>query len=325
MHRMLVLIFEFLLVGMILTTNAQVFVSPQEQKEVLVFGEHKDSFILNAQGLTFLAKNNLVVTDKLDYSIKKFDSSGKKIQQVGKRGTGKGLFREPGPIDAYANLIAVADLASTRIQVFDTQLQHVREFSVPGAIFDLKFDRDGRLWIGALTGSKGNTLLCYTPEGKAIRKIALRNSTGNVFGDVFSLAISSQNEIIVAYVTKNNIEIWDPRGVFKREFYVPGLPSKAKQLVQAPRFGAKATVPEGKISRSLTTDEHGRLYILAADYTPTKYCDVYVLDSSGALLGMLTLPHPSAHIRIGPDGFLYSIDRKRMAIRKYSMPKVFKK
>jgi hypothetical protein len=313
-------LFSFLLIVLISTTNAQTLPYLHDLKDVVVIKQDEGN-ILSAFALAFLPNHNVVVTDKLDYSIKKFNLHGKIIQQAGGRGVGPGLFREPGPLDAFSNRIAVADLASTRVQILDDQLQFIRQVNVSGVLIDAKFDNSGRLWIATHSGFKGTALTCFSTEGKPVQQISPRNSTGEIFGDIFSLAITHEDNIILVYAIRNRVEVWDANGRFIREFQVPGIPLKPKSLTPIPRFGKRVEIPDGKLFWSAASDRHGLIYILAADYTPLKHRNVYVLDNKGDLRAILTLPQPSVSIRIGPDGYLYSIDAKRTTVRKHSIPK----
>lgn len=121
-------------------------------KEKRVVGDTSNEWILNAQDLVCLPDNALVVSDKLEYKLKKYDIYNKKIAEAWKRGGGEGEFRGPGPIGSSKNFIAVADFASPRVQFFSLNLEYVFTFWAPGPIFDLCFDREENLWLGLLSG-----------------------------------------------------------------------------------------------------------------------------------------------------------------------------
>ena len=287
-------------------------------REVLVIGDKSDNWILNAHGISGLPDGSLLVSDKLDYKVKRFDRKGRKIAEVGKRGKGAGEFRGPGPIDVYNNIIAVADFASPRIQIFSSDLTHKSAFYAPGAVFDLNFDPEGYLWLGALTGQEGQSLLKCDIAGKVIQTISLQISSGDDIEDIFSLDISQSGDIIVAYGCLNRIEIWDIRGKFKNRFEVAGIPLRPpKKTISKGLFSKGVTVPEGNIFQSAAVDPKGNIFVLASDYTDQPNRDVYVFDSQGKYVSQFTLPTAASHLWISAQGDLYTIDTERTLVRKY--------
>ena len=289
-------------------------------QQVEVFGDKLGVWLLNVQGLAFLPDGALVLSDKLDYKIKKFDKRGKLISQIGKRGKGKAEFRGPGPIDSYDGTIAVADFASPRIQIFSSDLQYRSTFYAPGPVFDLSFDGNGNLWVGAYTGDRHRLLFKSDESGKILETISLHNSTGDMFDDIFSFVISASGKIVLAYMVQNKIEVWDTRGAFQQEFSVSGLPARPKEKVLSEGFFSKELrVPDGNIFWRVTVDNKGNIFLLAADYTIHPEQDVYVLTSTGKHITRFTLPAPSSYIWIDRGGYLYTIENNRTLVKKYKL------
>ena len=128
--------------------------------EKFVIGNRPEYWILSAQGVVHTSNNAILVSDKLDYKLKKFDMNGKIIVEVGKRGRGPGEFRGPGPLDSYKDVIAVADFASPRVQIFSSSLEYKSGFHAPGPVFDLCSDQEGNLWLGVLAGRANHCTEC---------------------------------------------------------------------------------------------------------------------------------------------------------------------
>lgn len=289
--------------------------------EIQVFGNNPNALFLSAQGFSVLSDGSLVVSDKLDYKIKKFDPRGNLIIESGKRGKNQGEFHAgPGSIDSYGEVIAVADFASPRVQVFSSDLKHRSTFFARGAIFDLKFDSRGNLWLGTvrLHTDKGGALLRCDLTGKILQEISLHNTRGDMFEDIFSFSITPSGNIIIAYLVQNKIEVWNTNGEFQFEFSVPGLPPKPQKhvLSEGGLFSKRLTVPEGKIFWCVTTDKKDNIFLLAADYTDTPNRDVYVFSPSGKFITRFILPEPSHYIRIDFQNNMFTIENNRTLVRK---------
>lgn len=293
---------------------------PFRVKERLVIGKRPEHWILNAQGVVRISNNAFVVSDKLDYKLKKFDLNGKIIVEVGKRGKGPGEFRGPGPLDFYKDIIAVADFASPRVQIFSSSLEYKTSFRAPGPVFDLCFDEEGDLWLGVLTGRANQNLCKVDLSGKVVHTIRLRNTTDSEFDQLFSFSISQAGDIIIAYAYQNKIEIWNRNGNFMNEFQVPGIPLRPKKkTISRGLFKKGIEVPEDDLFRSVVVDSKNNIFVLADSYTNNQGRDIYVLNSNGQLISLVTLPYRSYGINIGPRDELYSIEENRTLIRVYQL------
>lgn len=293
---------------------------PLRVKEKLVVGNRPEHWILNAQGVVRISNDAFVVSDKLDYKLKKFDMNGKIIAEVGKRGRGPGGFRGPGPLDSYKDIIAIADFASPRVQIFSSRLEYKSSFHAPGPVFDLCFDEEGNLWLGVLAGRANQNLYKVDLSGKVVHTIRLRNTTDSEFDQLFSFSISQAGDIIVAYAYQNKIEIWDRNGNFKTEFQVPGIPLRPKKkTISQGLFKKGIEVPEDDLFRSVAVDSKNNIFVLADHYTNNPGRDIYVLNSDGKLISLVTLPYRSYGIGIGPSDELYSIEQNRTLIRVYQL------
>ncbi len=289
-------------------------------KEKLVIGSRAEYWILNAQGVVRTSNNAFVVSDKLSYTLKKFDLNGKIIVEVGKRGGGPGEFRGPGPLDSYKDIIAVADFASPRVQIFSSSLEYQSSFYAPGPVFDLCFDQEGNLWLGVLEGRANKNLYKVNPSGKILHAIRLKNTTDSEFDQLFSFSLSQAGDIIVAYAYQNKIEIWDRNGNFKTEFQVPGIPLRPKKkTISQGLFKKGIEVPEDDLFRSVAIDSKNTIFVLADHYTNNPGRDIYVLNSDGKLISLITLPYRSYSIEIGSNDELYSIEANRTLIKVYQL------
>lgn len=154
------------------TTTANVFLGESRTQkdarlsEVLVIGDKEDNWILNAQAVARLQDGALLISDKLSYCVKMFNDKGRKLKDFGKRGKDAGEFRGPGPISACKGLIAVADFASPRVQVFSETLKGLE---VP----------DGNITWGVAVDPRRNIyILCADYAAQANRDVCVFDSSG---------------------------------------------------------------------------------------------------------------------------------------------------
>jgi len=288
--------------------------------QVLSIGDDITTWLSNVQCISFLPDGSLIVSDKLDYQLKRLDKYGKLARAIGKRGSKPGEFRGPGPNSFHGGTIAVADFSSPRIQIFTDDFRYQYSFRALGPVFDLCFDARGDLWVGVQTHDKSNELVKYHVTGKILQTVALHNTTGGMFEDIYSMAISRSGFVVIAYIVQNRIEVWDTLGRFQREFSVPGLrQTPPTRVYSTGLFSERLKVPEGNLFWSIALDQNDRLFVLGADYSEHPGQDIYVLNLNGNILTTALLPMRSSHIWISPDGFLYSTVQERTVIKKYRL------
>lgn len=318
---------RYLFLSLVITTT---IVFPQKlpekrytfnPKEKLIIGNNDSVWLLNARAVIQSGDGSIFISDKLGYSVKKLDKKGKKLMEVGKRGGGKGEFRGPNALDIFKNYIAIADFASPRIKIFTTELNHLRTFYVKGIVFEIAFDRDGNLWVGTMQGEKEVILHKYNLDGKQLKSIKLKNSTGNEyeFEGLFHFLVTNSSKIIVAHSLMNKIEIWNTDGKFLKEFIVEDLiPKSPKKLFSSGLF-SKTYIPEGNILWDIAVDSKERIFVQGADYSLNPYQDIYVYNIDGQFLGSFTLPKKTSYIWINQSDELFTIESKGTLIKKYSL------
>jgi len=280
-----------------------------------------DSFLfLDIQGFCVTNDGEVIVGDKLDYSVRKVNYNTGLSRSIGKRGANPGEFiRGPGPVDCTAQTIAVIDFTSGRIQLFNSSLIFKKLFRAPGAIGSVAFDKNGSLWVGCFTGQKDRELFQYDSTGRFRRTIPLRNTNGGMFDDICLVCTTPFNDVVVTYFTRNIIEVWDTSGNFKRQFSVPGIiPRSVYKTLSDGASSGFQSVPDGTIFVCITADDSGRIYVVGGQYSPEPGRNVYVLDTSGKFLTQFVLPMPSRIIRIR-NNILYAVEGNGTLITQYKM------
>jgi hypothetical protein len=289
-------------------------------EERIVLGESEESWILDARGIAIVEGDKIVISDKLDYRVKKFDCTGRKIAEAGRRGGGPGEFRGPGPVASGAGLLAIADFASARIQLFSSTLVYRSGFSAPAPAFDIAFDRGGYLWLAVLSSRTGENLVRADLSGHIVQTIGLKNSSNLTFDNLFYFAVGSKGDRVVAFAFQNKIEIWDSAGTLRNDFHISGIPERPREkIVVGGGLVPSRGIPLDDVFRGVAIDSKDNIYLLAGEYTKVPDQDVYVLDRAGNVKTILTLPRRSYRIFIGPKDELFSIEKDRMVVRGYTM------
>lgn len=277
-----------------------------------------DNLILGAYGIALLPEGRVLIADKLEYNVKCFDRSGRLTASTGKKGRRDGEFRGPGPIAASDTLVAVADFASTRIQLFSSSLKYRTSFAADAPVFDMCFDAAGGLWVGTLPNAAGTRLVRYDCRGRPTASIALKHSSPDLFDNIFTMAICGTKDIVIAYMTHNTVEIWDTSGRFVSEFHVTGIRPRAdRKSIRTGWFSDDVTVPENNIYQDVAADAHGRIYLLAEAASEHLRRDVCVVSREGNLICRLLLSDASQAISVDAQGNLFSIEGGRTLIRIY--------
>jgi len=283
-------------------------------------GTTSESRFLNAQDLTICSDGSVVVSDKLDYKLVRFDARGRKTGKTGKRGNNPGEFHGPAAVASHGDIIAVADFASHRIHLYSTHLEYRKTIVVPGAILDLRFDSRGELWVGLLQDRPIDNLIRISLDGKIQQTIKFNSATSDPFDNMFMFTISPSNRIVVLFSFRNKIEIWGIDGTFIDSFEVAGFPGKpGKKRISSEMFSEGLLVPEDNLFAGIAVDKHEAIYVLAGEYSHSPRQDVFGVDRAGNLVSLAVLPEPSSLIEIGPDNRLYSIERNRTRVTVYRM------
>jgi hypothetical protein len=276
--------------------------------------------LLCIQGFAPLPRGCLLVSDRLDYRLKVLGSGGGVLLKAGGRGRGAGKFLGPGPVDWSKKGIAAAEFASSTIQTFSTSLVHQTLFQVPGTVADLRCDAAGNVWSVLLPISGPASLVMFDRMGQVMITRPLRHATGNPFADVCTLAPGPGGEMLVTYMVRNIIEVWDTSGRWRRSIAVPGLPVEVPfQKIHASPAAADLEVPEGVLFLSTSVDSAGRLFILGGDYSGHRGRDVYLVDAGGTYVGVFTLPQESVMIRVAGNNRLWALDSRRTSITEYRL------
>jgi hypothetical protein len=291
-------------------------------KEVLKIGGKGIAFLQIREVKSF-KDETILVSDKLSYELLLFDRNGNLIKKVGRKGKNDLEFIAPDAISISNNEhLAISDFSSSRIQILNKNLQHIKTFYIQGSIFDLEYDNDNNLWIAYVKGDGNITLTKFSESGKNLFTIYPRNSTKDefIFQGTFHFDIYKE-KIIIAHDLQNKVEIWDTQGNFIKDFNVKGLPQLSKKKLFSIDLFTKKYVPEGKIFWGVSTDESGRLFLLGATYSQNPYQDIYIYDLKGNYISQIKLPYRADYIEINKNNSILVVENDRTFIKEYKLIK----
>jgi hypothetical protein len=294
--------------------------SSYKSESVLILGEKQKHIFLKATSLTETDDGNIYVVDHYAYRIKMFNNKGTLLKEAGSRGKGKGNFLNmPYLITSYKNNLAIAEFTSSRVQLFSTNMDYLKSFSVDGIILDISFDHDGNLWLGIMDPEGKTYLSVYDLRGQRIKKISLKNNLGKEFefGSIFVLTVAKTGLVFIAHTDLNKIEVWNTGGEFVKDFSIGDLPANPEKKVVNYSLFSKKYVPIKKIFQDIAVDENGLVYILGGHYSSNPFQDIYVVDHNGAIKRKLTLPEKVSTIYLTHRNEFLIIDKMGFSVKLY--------
>lgn len=165
-------------------------------------------------GLAVDQDGNVIVADKGNNQMQKFDPAGTSVTKWGNYGGGNSQFNDPYDvaIDYNSGLIYVTDTRNVRVQVFDASGAFVRQWPASAGLTSIAVDGDGYVYVT----SGFYYIDKYSPEGALQKKWGGWGSGNGQFYSVGALTVDGQNNVYVSgsgYIQKfdadgNFIEKW---------------------------------------------------------------------------------------------------------------------
>ncbi|KAI6649907.1 PEP-CTERM domain protein [Oopsacas minuta] len=159
-----------------------------------------------------LSKDEVFVTDRAKESLVKFSLSGQFLKETGSRGHTEGRFTHISGLCHEARLIYVCDCDIQRIQIFDSNLNFIKEFGHR----ELKKPRDitvfsDRIYI---LSQRSNSIYCYNRDCTLQNIIQLTGQEQQMTLALF-FTIDKKGNFLITDNTANYIRIFSPEGVMK--------------------------------------------------------------------------------------------------------------
>jgi YYY domain-containing protein len=211
--------------GVAVDGKGRVYVADTFNHRVQAFDE-KGKFLLQFEG-TFFAprgvcvdgKGRIWVADTGNGALKLFSKDGKPIEEVGRKGSGKGEFMSPTgvAVDRRGN-VYVADTGNKRVQVLDRKGNYVSEFPVEGweeGVFNepgIDVDKRGDVY---LTDPRGHRALRYSRDGKLLGVLKPMDGVRPLLSFPMGIAVEEDGRAVYVVDCRNHRIAKFSKGDFK--------------------------------------------------------------------------------------------------------------
>jgi len=173
-------------------------------------------------GIAILRSGNMVVTDGYGNNrVLLFDKNGKFIKQVGKgaggpedKGTGPGEWNLPHKlaVDAQENLYVI-DREGHRLQVFDKNLNYIREIRNEWNPWDVNISRKGTDGVGFIADHMLERVHKFSlKDGKLLATWGSQGLGPNQFDWVHGIVVDSKGAVYAADTYGQRIQKFVPAG-----------------------------------------------------------------------------------------------------------------
>jgi len=288
--------------------------------EVLTIGDTLGSTFSEVGDIAIDSQENIYVTDRYQFAIKKFSQNGNLLAEYGKRGKEVGEFQSgPARIELSDNSVAVSDVGTSKIVLLTKELQPTGDFNTVGPIVDIAQFRGDHICCSVLTlsGDASEILAVYSKNGEVTKRVPVMDPSSMTTLQVLWLCGDHMNGLIAAYGFRNRIMVYDSSMRLISSFRVTGLPDEAPtDTIAEGKFGV---VPKLELIRAVAVYPDSLIFVLGGDFSSHPSRDVYVFDYRGNLLETCLLPHETGLLYIDAKGFLYTREHDKTLIRKYRM------
>ncbi len=283
-------------------------------EEVLSIGNLEDDTLYMWTGVAADDNGDVYVLDAMDYSLKKFDPSGQLVKRVGRKGQGPGEFIAPRLLAASQHYLFTTDQSFFGIQIFDKDLEFVARVPLGLPLSDIAAMSDEKLAVIPLTVMGAGKVKILSTQGRILQEFEYAESQDKLsLLNITDLEIGTEGYFYLAFSFKDRIEKWSTSG---QKIWTRSL--MLAQDVREKKIG-QFSVPSDVLFKTITKDSAGRVYVLSGNLSQHPSRDVFVLNSSGDLLTIFTLPHASHCIYIDSHDFLYCRANEGVTLKKYRM------
>ena len=159
-----------------------------------------------------VSQYGVFVTDEATKCLSRFSLAGQFINKTGSRGTTPGCFMGITGLCYEAGLVHVCDCNVQRIQIFDINLQFIKQFGY-GEI-ELPLDIAIHSDTLHILSRDQNTIYCYNRDCTYLKKIELTGQEHQMTLAIF-FTIDKKGNFIITDQSSNEIRIFSPNGVLK--------------------------------------------------------------------------------------------------------------
>ena len=159
-----------------------------------------------------MSQDGVFVTDRAKECLLKFSLAGKFINKTGSRGTTPGCFTTIAGLCYETGFVYVCDYCMQRIQVFNSNLQFVKQFGYG----EIKCPSDISIHSDTLhiLSQEQNTVYCYNRDGTYLKKIELTGQQQQMTTALF-FTMDKRGNFLITDNAIDEIRIFSPDGVLK--------------------------------------------------------------------------------------------------------------
>jgi tripartite motif-containing protein 71 len=168
-------------------------------------------------------EGNILVVDKTNNRIQKFDRSGNFISKFGSYGTGDGQFNRPTAIavDRDGNIL-VADSGNNRVEKFSPEGQFIAKFGTAGTgngqfstPEGVAADLEGNIWVA---DSGNGRIERFDEEGHFVAAVGSKGTGTGQLGKPIGIDVDQAGNVWVADLSNNRVSVFSATGTFVRQF-----------------------------------------------------------------------------------------------------------
>lgn len=296
-------------------------------EKVFTVGGGEDESFFQVSDVVVDGTGNIYIADRQAFSISKYDSTGRYVSQIGRRGDGPGEFSgEPYLIALLDSTLLVFQIGAgrgTQVLTLDLEYSATRLFPSPLAV----------------TGSNRNTLLIGSPlvglppygdnsdayiaeyniEGDLLRTIILDELSPYSIENMLDVFADSRGYVILVFKFVNRVDVRDETGALVNRFSISEMPEKYPgETLKVQIEGIPAYAPGGILFASAALDDKNHIFIQGGQLNgePANR-NVFVVDYSGNVITSFMLPEGSRLMYIDEDEYLYARSNNRSQLDKY--------
>lgn len=286
---------------------------PYSLEEVLSIGDFDDNVLFQWIGIAVDADGCIYVTDGMDYSLKKFTSSGQLLCKAGRRGQGPGEFLAPRLLGCSDKRVYVTDQSILGIHVYDRDLKYLDRIPFRYPVGDLKVFSDSLYAIAAYTIGQSGKVVLFDEKGNVLKEYLYSDEKGPVMMNWVSFEIDSHCNLYIAYSFQDKLEKFDPAGNKIWSKSLLGVRNVPRKKV------GPWKVPQSLVYKDIALDSLDRVYLLGGGFSEHPSRDVYLLSPEGDQMAVFTLPEKSHCIYIDRWNRLYSRSNEGVTLKKYKI------
>ncbi|MBM3295800.1 MAG: 6-bladed beta-propeller [Candidatus Aminicenantes bacterium] len=282
-------------------------------EEVLSIGGPASEALFQWTGLATDDQGALYVLDAMDFAVKKFDARGRLLNKAGRRGQGPGEFTTPRWLAVDGENVYAVDQSVAGLLVFDRDLVYLKTIPLPGLVEAVEARPGGGLAVVVSAFDAPGRVLFLDPDGRTAGELRYREKREGFLLDTVSLALAPGGAVYLGFLFQDRIERWDLSA--GRSWSRSLFGGKASETTNVRGFA----LPKDTFILDIAVDSLGRVYALGGKQARNRARDVFVLDASGALTAVLTLPQPSHCLHFDSRDFLYVRAEEGTALKKFRL------